>query len=346
MARPIKIGLDYFPFDIDFFNDIKIRKLIRNQGGKAVAVYACLLCNIYKSGYYMRWDNELPFILSEILGYDEAYIQEVIKNCFALDLLSREMFEKNNVLTSKGIQTRYEDIYKLSKRRVCLSEFALVSSEETPVNSEETPVNSEFSTQRKGNKRKENNIPPLYPPAGGNDVAGDLFASASGHGFASDSASGHEFASDSASGQEQPVTPEPVNGAYTFFLSEFNRIKGSRFRKNGKTERQFRARLKEGFTVENMLGALQNAMKARNHIESGLKYLTPEFFTRPDKIELYGQPERQAPQGVKTGIGVWIEGGKKFYGDRHSPVEIPLDAPERIDGGSFYNPHRNKWEVC
>ena len=38
MGRAIKQGLEYFPFDIDFFQDIKIRKLIRYQGGKAITM--------------------------------------------------------------------------------------------------------------------------------------------------------------------------------------------------------------------------------------------------------------------------------------------------------------------
>lgn len=50
MARIAKSGLEYFPFDIDFFQDIRIRKLIKRQGGKAVTVYALLLCLIYKNG--------------------------------------------------------------------------------------------------------------------------------------------------------------------------------------------------------------------------------------------------------------------------------------------------------
>ena len=44
MARTFKKGLDYFPLDIDIFNDLKIRKLIKYQGGKAITVYA-LLCS-------------------------------------------------------------------------------------------------------------------------------------------------------------------------------------------------------------------------------------------------------------------------------------------------------------
>ena len=147
MGRKVKRGLDYFPFDIDFFQDIKIRKLIRRQSGKAITVYALLLCFIYKDGYYMRWDKELPFIISELSGYDEAYISEAIKDCIALGLFSHSMFETEGILTSAGIQERYQRICADCKRKCMIREFDLISSEEMPINSEE-------STQSKVKKSK------------------------------------------------------------------------------------------------------------------------------------------------------------------------------------------------
>lgn len=162
MGRNRKMGLDYFPFDIDTFQDIKIRKLIKYQGGKAITIYALLLCFIYKDGYYMRWDKELPFIISEQTGFEEAYISEVIKSCLTLGLFSKELFDAEQVLTSKGIQSRYRDICKQIKRKCDFSEYSLIfseenniSSEEKPVSSEEKPINSAKSPQKKI-KGKEN----------------------------------------------------------------------------------------------------------------------------------------------------------------------------------------------
>ena len=146
MGRKRKVGLDYFPMDIDFFQDIKIRKLIRRQGGKAIAIYACLLCNIYKCGYYMRWDNELPFIISESTGCDEVYISEVLRDCLALGLLDKRMYETERVLTSYGIQERYQRICADCKRKCLIEEYNIISSEKlrkTPKNSEEMRVSSE-----------------------------------------------------------------------------------------------------------------------------------------------------------------------------------------------------------
>lgn len=108
MARPKKIGLDYFPLDVDFYRDVKVRKLMRNNGGgKALAVYTVLLCSIYESGYYMVWDSDSPFILSEKLGFEEGYLKEVTKYCVSVGLFDKDLFEESHILTSRSIQSRY-----------------------------------------------------------------------------------------------------------------------------------------------------------------------------------------------------------------------------------------------
>ena len=172
MGRRVKKGLDYFPLDVDFFQDIKIRKLIRCQGGKALTVYIALLCNIYKEeGYYIRWDNDLPFIISEQTGYEDGYVHEVLRNCVALGLFDKALFESEKIYTSRSIQERYREICGSSKRRSGIEEYCLlpedgeeneasdpkkkgktepekagrgfISSEEIAINSEEMRINSE-----------------------------------------------------------------------------------------------------------------------------------------------------------------------------------------------------------
>lgn len=146
MARTIKKGLDYFPMDIDIFNDLKIRKLIKYQGGKSITVYALLLCNIYKNGYYMKWDKELPFICSELTGFEEAYISEVIKTCLTLGLFSKGLFDAEGVLTSKGIQERYSRIC-IQCRRVCdIIDYCLLESKEKKTRSSKAKQQKPKST--------------------------------------------------------------------------------------------------------------------------------------------------------------------------------------------------------
>lgn len=155
MGRNKKIGLDYFPFDIDFFQDLRIRKLIKYQGGKAVTVYALLLCNIYKQGYYMRWDEELPFFVSEQTGFEEAYIREVIKCCLVIGLFSKELYDSEKILTSKGIQERYQKICDLCRRNNEIHEYNIISSEDIAFSSEEMMISSSKSAQSKVKERKE-----------------------------------------------------------------------------------------------------------------------------------------------------------------------------------------------
>lgn len=131
MARPTKKGLDYFPLDADLFQDPRIRKLIKYQGGKAFTVYALLLCTIYRNGYYAVWDKELPFIFSELSGYTEAYVQEVIDCCLNIGLLSKELFDSAKVLTSRGIQQRYRKICTTTRRNVVIDEYSLLDAPDT-----------------------------------------------------------------------------------------------------------------------------------------------------------------------------------------------------------------------
>ena len=48
MARPRKDGLDYFPLDVNFLSDLKIKKIIRAYGAQAVAVVMSVLTTIYR----------------------------------------------------------------------------------------------------------------------------------------------------------------------------------------------------------------------------------------------------------------------------------------------------------
>ena len=54
LARPRKDGLDYFPLDVDLFEDYKIKILKARYGADGIILYLYLLCRIYRQGYYMQ----------------------------------------------------------------------------------------------------------------------------------------------------------------------------------------------------------------------------------------------------------------------------------------------------
>lgn len=159
MANKEKTGLDYFPCEVTIFTDRKIRRLLRSQNGQALPIYLYLLCSIYTNGYYMRWDEDLAFDISEALpGFKEGFISEVINCCLGVGLFSKSMYDEYGILTSKGIQERYIKICKLLKRKSTVDKFSLINSEEIGINSEELPINSEELLQKKRKEKKVKEI--------------------------------------------------------------------------------------------------------------------------------------------------------------------------------------------
>lgn len=163
MARPLSRGIEYYPLDVDFMNDIKIRKIMKSCGPNSIAIIILLLGNIYKDeGYFMKWDEDICFLVADAVGAKEVYVKEVLKKCLQVDLFSNELFEKFKIITSKGIQKRFFEITKRRKRDNLINEYLLVNVTETGVNVTETIVTEaetgvivSKSTQSKVKESKE-----------------------------------------------------------------------------------------------------------------------------------------------------------------------------------------------
>lgn len=113
-------------------------------------------------------------------------------------------------------------------------------------------------------------------------------------------------------GEEQYVNPtkvEPIN--FDVLLDYINEKTNRSFRTiNKNIKAKYKARLKEGYTKTDIRIAIDNAVKTDYHKENGFKFLTPEFFSRADKIDLFSQtnetayvsPEQQYANNVKAEI--------------------------------------------
>ena len=110
MARPLKDGIDYFPFDVDFLQDKKIRLIKGEYGSKGVLIVIQLLCSIYKeNGYFSTCDPDDCILVADTVGCgcDANTIEEVVQGCLRRSIFDRGVFEAFGVLTSRGIQRRY-----------------------------------------------------------------------------------------------------------------------------------------------------------------------------------------------------------------------------------------------
>ena len=72
------------------------------------------------------------------------------------------------------------------------------------------------------------------------------------------------------------------------FIKQFNYHTGKAHRiLENKAKRQLKQRLKEGYSKQDVLKAIKNCAADSYHKETKLKYLTPEFITRSDKLDKY-----------------------------------------------------------
>lgn len=90
--------------------------------------------------------------------------------------------------------------------------------------------------------------------------------------------------------REEEIREDNINLTVNWhaLLEQFNSITGKRLKVvNDKVKRQVRARLKEGYSKEDIVNAVINCFNDAYHKEHGHKYLTLEFITRADKLEKY-----------------------------------------------------------
>lgn len=115
MARPNKIGLDYFPLDVDIFDDEKMVAISGEFGIKGEITVIKLLCAIYKNGYFVLWNDLFKFKLARTLpGMSPELIESIVYRLVLWGFFDKALFDSVEVLTSKGIQKRY---FEASKRR-------------------------------------------------------------------------------------------------------------------------------------------------------------------------------------------------------------------------------------
>jgi uncharacterized phage protein (TIGR02220 family) len=92
-----------------------------------------------------------------------------------------------------------------------------------------------------------------------------------------------------------------VDVDYNNYLSFLNSTLKKQFRGSESTKKSFYARLKDGYEPADFEIAIKSASKDQYHIENNFKYLTAEFFTRPDKLDKFINIAKQ-PVKPKTPI--------------------------------------------
>lgn len=145
MANKIKTGLDYFPLEVGIFSDIKCRKLMRSYGTNGLTFYIYLLCRIYEDGYYIELDDDLLFFAAETLRIDEILVNEMLNFMLKIGIFDENLAKKEKLLTSKGIQIRYFEIAKISRRKKSVEKFSLINVQLSSNNVQDSSINVQDS---------------------------------------------------------------------------------------------------------------------------------------------------------------------------------------------------------
>ena len=160
MARPRKTGLDYFPFDIDFFSDEKMVAIAGEYKLKGEIVAIHLLCAIYRNGYFIEWTEMMRYkMLKELPGISANLLDDIVRRLAHWGFFDKTLLDSAHVLTSRGIQRRY---FEASRKRKIqgnlpyILSFCDVNPPKTVVSASETPVSASETPQSKVKKKKIN----------------------------------------------------------------------------------------------------------------------------------------------------------------------------------------------
>ena len=162
MARPTAKGVEYFPLNVNFINDLKVRKLLLSCGAEAIAVLIYLLSTIYKDeGYYVEiHEDEIDLIALDV-NVTPEFVLKVINKACEVRFFDVNLYNNFNILTSKGIQERYLKITERRKNSVVITQFNLINVYNNSINVNNNSINVDNnsinvykSTQSKVKKRK------------------------------------------------------------------------------------------------------------------------------------------------------------------------------------------------
>lgn len=157
MARPIKQGLDYYPLDVGFLQDVKIRRIMRACGIQSIPMLISLLANIYRNdGYFLRWSPDMSFLIADELGVSEGAVTATVDKAVQVDFFNANMYECYGVLTSEGIQSRFFEAASRRREVRYDARFLLINVNvyKNLVNVDNNPVNVDDNPQSKVKESK------------------------------------------------------------------------------------------------------------------------------------------------------------------------------------------------
>ena len=165
MARPTKQGIDYFPIDTEFDDNLQL--LVAEVGAEGLGILLTIWQAIYKAnGYYIKHDDKFPLKIKQKCFANAENVINVVENAIKFEIFNVDMYQNHQILTSRGIQKRYFTASRAKKQIEIIPNYMLVdvSNVENVVivvengvlngrNATKEEVKEEVKEEKKSNKR-------------------------------------------------------------------------------------------------------------------------------------------------------------------------------------------------
>ncbi len=169
--------------------DDKLIVPIARFGMQGYGIIVKLMGEIYRNGYFYQWGEREQYVFASRINVDINTISEVINECIKWGFFHQELYERHNILTSKGFQKRYIEAAKRRKEINMSQDYILIDAAEMSerfkitliinnadgnkvnvyINKSKNDETSTESTQSKVKEskvnKKESNNKPKRPPS-------------------------------------------------------------------------------------------------------------------------------------------------------------------------------------
>lgn len=125
-GAPYKQGLDFFSFDVDFFDDPKVFQLEEKHQEKGIIFLQRMWCFIYSHSHYLVFDHMAALQFRKKHHYTPEVFQEILSSIIELELFNNRLYQQYQVLTSESMQSRYLYATKRRQKVIYIKEFTLI----------------------------------------------------------------------------------------------------------------------------------------------------------------------------------------------------------------------------
>ena len=177
-------GINYFPLNVHL--DDKFELIEAEFGLKGFAIVVKLFQKIYgQQGYYCEWTEDVALLFGKNVGLGGDAVSEIVRAAIKRGIFDSELYDKYQILTSRGIQERYFEAVSRRKEVEVRKEYLLIKVDQIYKNVRILNENVNISEQKKVEESKvkekkveerelprlpvrivklyENNIAPLTP---------------------------------------------------------------------------------------------------------------------------------------------------------------------------------------